>query len=132
LFGRHLWALRLPAIIASLLAVGMMLKFREFFGATASRLAAVAMAISPAFVFYGRYSIHESWMVFFAAMFLWGILGLWEKGERRFLFAHFTGGAGMILTKETYLVHMVSFALAGGVLWLWQKAIPSTYVPQRV
>ncbi len=132
LFGRHLWALRLPAIIASLLGIGMILKFREFFGPAAVRLAALAMAVSPAFVFYGRYSIHESWMVFFAAMFLWGILGLWEKGERRFLFALFIGGTGMILTKETYLVHVVSFALAGGVLWLWQKALPSTPAFPRV
>lgn len=132
LFGRHLWALRLPAIIASLLGIGMILKFREFFGPTVARLAALAMAVSPAFVFYGRYSIHESWMVLFAAMFLWGVLGLWEKGERRFLYALFIGGTGMILTKETYLVHLVSFALAGGILWLWQKAVPSSPVFPRV
>ncbi|CAN5573647.1 TIGR03663 family protein [soil metagenome] len=131
LFGRHLWALRLPAIIASVLGVGMILRFREFFGPTVVRLAALAMAVSPAFVFYGRYSIHESWMVFFAAMFLWGVLGLWEKGERRFLNALFIGATGMILTKETYLVHLVSFALASGILWLWQKVIPSSSVIPR-
>lgn len=125
LLGRNLWALRLPAVIASLLAVWSILRFREPFGATAARIAALAMALSPAYVFYGRYSIHESWLVFFSSLFLWGVLGLWEKGERRFLFAVLAAASGMILTKETYVVHAGSFLLAGIVLWLWQKILPS-------
>jgi len=125
LFGRNLWALRLPAVVASLLAVWSILSFREHFGAPTARLAALAMAVSPAYVFYGRYSIHESWMVLFSTLFLWGLLGLWEKGERRFLFALLMAATGMILTKETYVVHFGSFLLAGLVLWLWQKLLPS-------
>lgn len=125
LLGRNLCALRLPAVIASLLAVWSILRFREPFGATAARIAALAMALSPAYVFYGRYSIHESWLVFFSSLFLWGVLGLWEKGERRFLFAVLAAASGMILTKETYVVHAGSFLLAGIVLWLWQKILPS-------
>jgi uncharacterized protein (TIGR03663 family) len=125
LFGRNLWALRLPAVLAGLLAVWSMLRFREHFGAQAARVAALAMAVSPASVFYARYSIHESWMAFFSTLFLWGILGLWEKGERRFLFALLVAASGMILTKETYVLHIGSFFLAGLVLWLWQKLLPS-------
>ena len=125
LFGRNLWALRLPAVVASLLAVWSMLRFQEHFGAPAARVAALAMAVSPAYVFYGRYSIHESWMVLFLTLFLWGVLGLWEKGERRFLFALLVAASGMILTKETYVLHIGSFFLAGLVLWFWQKLLPS-------
>ena len=125
LFGRNLWALRLPAVVASLLAVWSMLRFREHFGAQAARVAALAMAVSPACVFYGRYSIHESWMVFFSTLFLWGLLGLWERGERRFLFALLAAASGMILTKETYVLHIGSYLLAGIVLGLWQKLLPS-------
>jgi uncharacterized protein (TIGR03663 family) len=126
LFGRNLWALRLPAVVASLLAVWSLLRFKEHFGANAARLAALAMALSPAYTFYGRYSIHESWLAFFATLFLWGMLGLWEKGERRFLFALLTGLSGMILSKETYVLHVGSFLLAGMVLWLWGKFLPSS------
>ena len=125
LFGRNLWALRLPAVVASLLAVWSLLRFREHLGAPAARLAALAMAVSPAYVFYGRYSIHESWMVLFSILFLWGVMGLWEKGERRFLFALITGASGMILTKETYVLHIGCFLLASLMLWLWQKLLPS-------
>lgn len=125
LFGRNLWALRLPVIIAGLLAVWALLRYREFFGPTTARLAALAMAVSPACVFYGRYSIHESWLMFFQITFLWGVLGIWQKGERRFFFATVFSAVGMILTKETYVLHIGSFALAGLVLWLWQKVLPS-------
>ena len=125
LFGRNLWALRLPAVIASLLAVWSLLSFREHFGRQAAWLAALAMALSPAYSFYGRYSIHESWLVLFSALFLWGILGLWQQGGRRFLFAVLAAASGMILSKETYVLHVGSFLLAGVVLWLWQKLLPS-------
>lgn len=125
LFGRNLWALRLPAIIAGMLAVWALLRYREFFGPATARLAALAMAVSPACVFYGRYSIHESWMMLFQILFLWGVLGLWQKGERRFFFTTIFAAVGMILTKETYILHIVSFGLAGLVLWLWQKVLPS-------
>jgi len=125
LFGRSEWALRLPIIIVSVLCVAAMLRFREFFGRPASLLAALAMALSPAFVFYGRYSIHESWQVLFSILLLQGILGLWKTGERRFLFTTFAAVAGMVLTKETYIIHIGSLAIAAAVLALWQKAAPS-------
>jgi len=125
LFGRNLWALRLPAIIPAILAVWALLRYREFFGATTARVAAAALAVSPAFVFYGRYSIHESLMVLFSILLLWAVLGLWEKGERRFLNTLVLSLTGMILTKETYVVHVGCLLLAGLVLWLWQKVFPS-------
>ncbi len=125
LFGRNLWALRLPAIISSVLAVWALLRYREFFGATTVRIAALVMALSPACVFYGRYSIHESWMMLFQITFLWGVLGLWQKGERRFFFTTVFAAVGMILTKETYILHFGCFLLAGAVLWAWGKLVPS-------
>ena len=125
LFGRELWALRLPAILASILSVAAILRFREFFGSGVARLAAAAMAISPAFIFYGRYSIHESWQVLFSILFVQGWLGLREFGSRRHFFTLILGATGMILTKETYLLHMGCCVLAALVLWLWEKVLPS-------
>lgn len=125
LFGRHLWALRLPAIIAGLLCVWAILRFRVFFGNRVARMAAFAMAVSPAYVFYGRYSIHESWQVLFSILLLWGVLGLWQSGGRKYFFTAVLSVAGLILTKETYLLHTVSFLLAGLVLWGWQRVLPS-------
>src|SRR5690242_16415907 len=77
LFGRDIWALRLPVVIVSCACVWLTLKFEPFVGRNLSRLAALAMAVSPGFVFYGRYSIHEVWMLFFSILFIFGGLGLW-------------------------------------------------------
>lgn len=125
LFGRHLWALRLPAIIAGVLCVWALLRYHEFFGRSVARLSALAVAVSPAFVFYSRYSIHESWQAFFSILLLWGILGLWQSGERRFFFWLLGAAAGLILTKETYILHMGCFVLAVFVLRLWERLLPS-------
>lgn len=125
LFGREVWALRLPAIVASLLCVVALLRFRVFFGAPVARLAALAMAVSPAFVFYGRYSIHESWQVLFSILLLHGLLDLWKNGSRSGLFTTVLAFAGLVLTKETYILHAGCFAIAAGVLWLWQRVVPS-------
>src|SRR6185503_5232617 len=76
LFGRNLWALRLPIVLVSIVTVWLCLKFEPFVGRPASRIAALAMAISPGFVFYGRYSIHEAWLTFFSMLFILGLLGL--------------------------------------------------------
>lgn len=125
LFGREIWALRLPAVLVGILCVGALFLYRDFFGKTASRIAALALAVSPGFVFFSRYSIHESWQVFFSILILWGLLGLWTHGNRAALYAVILSSAGMVLTKETYFIHLACFMLAAMVLWAWQHAIAS-------
>src|SRR2546423_4032326 len=116
LFGRNLWALRLPVVIVSISCVWLTLKFEPLVGRKISRLAALAMAISPGFVFYGRYSIHEVWLVLFGMMFILGLLGLRKFGTVNYLWCAGMGVAGMILTKETYIIHLGCAALAFPVL----------------
>ncbi len=125
LLGRDISALRLPSVLASLICVWLMLRFGRFIGPTAARWAAAAMAVSPACVFYGRYSIHESELLAFLLITTWGVLELWHHGSRRGLFAVVAGLTGMILTKETYFIHAGCLALAIPTLWLWQKLVPS-------
>lgn len=125
LFGRELWALRLPAILASIGCVWLMFRFGRFFGKNAVLWAAAAMAVSPAYVFFGRYSIHESGMVFFLMATVWGVLEIWRSGSRIGWFVVVAGLTGMILTKETVVIHAGCLVLAGGVLWLWERVFPS-------
>ena len=79
---------------------------------TLSRIAALAMAVSPGFVFYGRYAIHEVWLQFFSMMFILGLLGLWRRGTLTYLWYAGVGLTGMILTKETYAIHVACALLA--------------------
>src|SRR5262249_53552472 len=64
-----------------------------------------AMAVSPGFVFYGRYSIHEVWLLLFTMLFFYGAFGLWKSGTTNFLWCAGMGLTGMILSKETYVLH---------------------------
>jgi uncharacterized protein (TIGR03663 family) len=125
LLGRDIAVLRLPAALASLLAVWLMLRFGRFVGTNAARWAAVAMAVSPACVFYARYSIHESWLLAFVILTAWGILELWKNGTRAGIYALAGGIAGMILTKETYFIHIGCLVLAVPCLLAWQLVSPS-------
>ena len=106
LLGRNVWALRLPVVLVSTLCVWLTFKFEPFVGRTAARIAALAMAVSPGFVFYGRYSIHEVWLVLFSMLFILGLLGLWKFGTSKYLWCAGMGVAGMVLTKETYIIHL--------------------------
>ena len=124
LLGRNLWALRLPAVLASVLAVPVIFLFARWFGRPAMRWAALAFAVSPAGLFYGRYSIHESWFVLFTMLFTWGAVALWQERDRAGLWAAVLGLVGMVLNKETYIVHAGSLTLAAGVYALWGRVSP--------
>jgi uncharacterized protein (TIGR03663 family) len=121
LFGRNLWALRLPVVLASLIANFWIFLFRPFFGRNICYLAALGMAISPGFIFYNRYSIHESWMVLFLIVTFWGILGISTSREPKYFWGLVMGLAGTILTKETYIIHVAAFAGAGCLALIWNR-----------
>ena len=125
LLGRAEWVLRLPLALVSTGCVALLLAFRPFLGAATCRIAAVCMAVSPGFVFYGRYAIHESWFVLFLILTAWGLSGLCHAGTRRYLWAAAAGVTGLILTKETYIIHFVAYASGYGVLRWWERYSPS-------
>jgi len=124
LLGRNLWALRLPAVLASVLAIPVFFLFARWFGRNAARWAALAYAVSPAEVFYGRYSIHEAWFVLFTMLFTWGAIALWLERDRAGLWAAVLGLTGMILNKETYIIHAGSLGIAALVFMAWQRVSP--------
>ena len=124
LFGRNLWALRMPVVLVSIACIYLALKFETFVGRNVARLAALAMAVSPGFIFYGRYSIHEVWLLLFTMLFLFGLLGLWKFGTINYLWFAGMGLTGMVLTKETYILHLACVALALPAIWLSHKISP--------
>ena len=124
LLGRNVWALRLPVVLVSIICVWLTLKFEPFVGRSVSRMAALAMAVSPGFVFYGRYSIHEVWLVLFSMLFVLGLLGLWKFGTPNYLWCAGMGLAGMILTKETYIIHLGCALIAVPVLFVANALSP--------
>ena len=126
LLGREIWVLRLPLALVSTGCVALVLAYRCYFQERVCQIAALAMAVSPAMVFYGRYAIHETWLLFFLLLITWGAAGLWRFGKRTHLWAAALGLTGMILTKETYLIHVVAFLLAVPSLLYFEKLSRST------
>jgi uncharacterized protein (TIGR03663 family) len=135
LLGRNLWALRLPAVAASIASVWVALRFDRIIGSLAARWGALALALSPAMVFYGRYAIHESWLVLALLITTRGLMGLWKEGGRRDLIIVFSGVTLMLLLKETAVIHLACFVLAGGAFLIWERLVPSrpmlTFAPRR-
>ncbi len=132
LFGENLFALRLPTALVSLLTVYWFLRFDRFFNKNICRLTAIVVSISPAFTFYGRYAIHESDLVFFTLLSVWGILGLMSKGQKQYLWALGVGVAGMIVSKETYVIHVLCLFLAWISAKILEHYLPSESGAHRV
>ena len=126
LFGRHAWALRLPVAFISIACVWFTTRFDRFVDRRTCLFAALAMAVSPAAVFYGRYAIHESEFLFFLLLAVWGFVGLRRLGQKRYLWAAGLGLTGLVLTKETYVIHLACFGLAAFCQALWERLFPST------
>ncbi len=129
LFGRNLWALRLPVAIIGTLTVDWFFRFERFFGLRACAWAALAMAVSPGFLYYQRDAIHETWLVFFLVVACWGLFGLWQEGRRRYLWAAGMGLTGMILTKETYIIHVGCLLAAVPCALILERLLPSLRTP---
>jgi uncharacterized protein (TIGR03663 family) len=121
LFGRGLWVLRMPTALAGLAVVAMIFAFRRFLSFRTVTVAAVFLAISPGMVYFSRDAIHEMWLPFFALLATYGGFGL-ATGERqlRDLWCVAAGLTGMVLTKETYLLHFIAALLSLGALWLFK------------
>jgi len=137
LFGREIIAFRLPLALINVATVWLILQYRRFLPWRVCAVAALAFAVSPAMVFYSRYAIHEAWMVFAMVLGFWGVAELWTRGTAKGLWAAMGGVTLMILNKETYLVHLLAFALACATLRILElfsasgPSIPGRPVPRR-
>ena len=133
LFGRTIFAMRMPVVMLSMLSVGLILAYREYFKEKAMQWAALAMAVSPTPVYFGRQCAHEAGFMFFNVLMVFGVIGLCRGGARRDLWATGLGLAGMVLCKETYAIHVFAVLLAIPALWVVRKISPSSIEqrPQR-
>ncbi len=125
LLGRNLWALRLPTAFVGILTVEWCFRFERFLGRRTCAWAAVAMLVSPATLYFQRDAIHEAWLLGFLVLGFWGVCGLCQEGEKRHLWATGMALAGMILTKETWVIHIGCLLLAGVAVFIIELLQPS-------
>jgi len=134
LFGHNIEAMRLPLVLINTATVWLLLQYRRFLPWRACVFAALAFAVSPGMLFYSRYAIHESWVVFGMVLSFWGAAEMWMRGTARGLWAVVMGVTLMVLNKETHIIHLSAFALAvgtlGGLEWL-NLTSSDTEIPRR-
>src|SRR3954471_21316593 len=112
--GLSTFAIRFVTAAFGVGVVWLMLCLRRFLGAA---LAAAAFAtVSPGFVFFSRYFIHEILFVFFSL----GVIVAWlwyrDTGKPRYLMLASASAAMLFATKETWIITAA----------VWLIAIPCT------
>ncbi len=106
--------------------VWLMLCLRRWMGDAGSLAAAVFAAVSPGFVFFSRYFIHEILFVFFTL----GVLVAWlwyrETGRQRYLMLASASAAMMFATKETWLITAAVWLIAIPCTTIWMRLLKRT------
>ena len=111
LFGRSLWALRLPSAILGVVVVYLLAQFKTYVGRPAAYAAALWAAVSPGLVYFSRFTFDTD-MLFFHVLAVLGYLRHAAVRDRTSLFLIGIGVAGMITVKEAWLLHLICFGLA--------------------
>ena len=122
LFGRSVEVMRAATGLLSIGCIYLVLAHRRFVGNVAS-WAAIFIAISPAFVFYSRYAIHETLFIFAQLLFS---LGFWTWRENRSWIAFSQMVFSVLIlatTKETFFIFLGTWAIAIAVLKTVQKVM---------
>ena len=117
-----------------LFGVGLVLLLpliRDGLGPRGTLWATVFTALSPAFVFYSRYFIHEMLLVFFTFL---ALAAGWRYWRTRKLFWIVLAGAGlglMAATKETFVVTLAAAGIAVGLNQTWNRLIDASGLPVK-
>lgn len=120
-FGFGVYSFRIVTVSFSLLTIWLILKSRDTFGRYSSAFIALALAVSPGMIFFGRSAIHEPVFVFFQVLWMVGFLKLRERNDRQGILWFFLGVLGCTLLKETFVISGLAFVLS----WGWMEISPN-------
>jgi uncharacterized protein (TIGR03663 family) len=114
--GLSTFVIRFVTAVFGVGVVWLTLCLRRWLGPAGSLAAAAFAAVSPGFVFFSRYFIHEILFVFFTL----GIVVAWlyyrESGRQKYLMLASASAAMLFATKETWIITAA----------VWLIAVPCT------
>ena len=115
--------------------VWLMLCLRRFLGSTAALAAAAFATVSPGFVFFSRYFIHEILFVFFSLGTIVAWLWYHSTGKPKYLMLASASAALLFTTKETWIITACRvahcYSLYHGVFAFAQARVRSTAMAAR-
>lgn len=122
-FGPGIVGYRLITGVLSLATVVVIAMHLRWFRA-AALWAAAAVAVSPAFVFYSRYAIHESLFILLQVVFTYGFF-LWREARSRVsLGLMIFSVAASVAVKETFFIFFGTWAIAIASVKLSDRMFP--------
>jgi uncharacterized protein (TIGR03663 family) len=119
-FGFGVYSFRIVTASFSLFTIWLILKARDTLGRYSSAFIALALAVSPGAIFFGRSAIHEPVFVFFQVLWMVGFLKLRERSDRQGILWFSLGLLGCTLLKETFVILGLAFVLS----WGWIEISP--------
>lgn len=121
--------IRLVTAVFGVGVVWLMLCLRRWLGDTGSLVAATFAAISPGFVYFSRYFIHEILFVFFTL----GVLVAWlwyrETGRQLYLMLASASAAMLFATKETWIITVAVWLIAIPCTAVWMRLLKGSSEP---
>jgi uncharacterized protein (TIGR03663 family) len=120
LTGLNTFVIRLIPALFGVGIVWLVLSLRRWVGAVAALAAAALVAVSPAFVFYSRYFIHEIPFIFFTLALVVAALRFRDTGSAFDLVLASASAALMFATKETAFISIGTLGLAWLTAWTWE------------
>lgn len=132
LFGKGIVSLRLVTVFFGILNIVLVLAHRRFFGCIAW-WAALAMAFSPAVIYYDRYAIHETVLIFFQLLFSFGYFTYIRKISWRTGVTCMTAGfLGAVMIKETFFIFFGTWLIAHLLVRLTASFLPESNVREEL
>jgi len=120
--GLSTFAIRFVTAFFGVGLVWLMLCLRRYIGRVAALGAAAFATVSPGFIFFSRYFIHEILFVFFTLGVIVAWLWYQDTGKPAYLMLASASAGMMFATKETWLITAA----------VWVIAIPCTTVYLRL
>jgi uncharacterized protein (TIGR03663 family) len=113
--------LRLVTVAFGIALILLLPLLADGLGSTATALAAIFAAVSPAMVFYSRYYIHEMLLVFFTLLTLTASWRYWRSRKMGWAVLAGAGLGLMFATKETFVLSIGAMLAAAAATFAWNR-----------
>src|SRR5258707_3306828 len=129
--GLSTFAIRLVTALFGIGIVWLILLLRRQMGTFGALSAAALATVSPGFVYFSRYFIHEILFAFFSLAVVVAVLQFKETAQPRYLMLASVSAALLCATKETWVITVAVWLIAlpctGAYLYL-QKNLQKNYL----
>jgi uncharacterized protein (TIGR03663 family) len=122
-FGLTDVGVRLVPVFFGLLTIGFALAMRRWIGTTGSLVAAALLAVSPGWLYFSRYFIHEELLVCFTVGMVYFGLRWLEDRRAHWLLLAATFAALLFATKETAILTVGVLVIALACLPLYERIL---------